>query len=45
MKLKRKRNTRNIFGEIPIDSKNVTVKEKVEDKKSNKKFVDIDDIL
>ena len=49
MRLKRKRNTRNIFGGIPIDSKNVTVKEKVEDKvedkKSNKKFVDIDDIL
>ena len=49
MKLKRKRNTRNIFGGIPIDGKRVTVKEKVEDKvedkKSNKKFVDIDDIL
>lgn len=45
MKLKRKRNTRNIFGGIPIDCENIAVKEKVEDKKSNKKFVDIDDIL
>lgn len=49
MKLKRKRNTRNIFGVTPTDSKKVTDKEKVEDKNEdkndNKKYVNIDDIL
>lgn len=46
MKLKRKRNTRNIFGEIPIEenNENETGKDKdiVDEEENNEKIVNID---